>query len=75
VSDEEQKNLPAHLARLEQNLRAAAATTGSGQGGASFLKVDDRSGALVVGANRDPFPSKHRYVVGLHTFYHGYIVF
>jgi hypothetical protein len=79
VSDEDEdpkkKNLPANLVRMQQNLQAAATSTGSGRGGGNFMKIDDRSGAVVAGPNRDPVPLKARYVVGLHTFSHGYLVF
>jgi hypothetical protein len=68
-------NLPAILARIRQNLQTAVVTTGAGRGGGLFMKVDDRTGAVVAGANRDPVPLKARYAVGLHTFTHGYLIF
>jgi hypothetical protein len=69
------KNLPAKLSELRRNLQASVATIGVGSGGNDWLKVDDRNGALSVGAARDPFPSRSRYAVGLHTWCHGYLVF
>jgi hypothetical protein len=69
-------NLPANFSKIRQNLTAAAATTGTGRGGgATFMKVDDRSGAVTAGVSRDPVPLKYRYAVGLHSFAHGYLVF
>jgi hypothetical protein len=72
----EQTNLPAAVAKLAQNLQAAATTIGAGSGtGATYLKIDDRTGACTFGANRDPVPMRHRFAVNLRSFAHGYIVF
>jgi hypothetical protein len=75
AQEDEAPKLPAVIARLAQNLRAAAATTGSGAGGVLFMRVDDRAGTVTAGPSRDPVPLEDRYVVGLHTFSHGYLVF
>jgi hypothetical protein len=78
MADDEKKkrkNLPAKISDLKRSLMAAAASMGPARGGGNFLKVDDRTGAMIVGINRDPFPTKHRYAVNLRTIAHGYIVF
>jgi hypothetical protein len=72
----EEKKLPATFAKVAKNLQAAATTVGVGSGsGATYLKIDDRTGACTFGANRDPVPMKHRFAVNLRSFSHGYIVF
>lgn len=56
------------------NLETAMQNVGSGAGtGETFLKIDDRTGAMTYGQERIPFPDGHRMVVGLHGFRHGYI--
>ena len=72
----EKQYLPAvaQIPQVLSNLRAARSDIGSGEGtGDTFLKVDDRSGALTFGQERIPLPAGHKFVVGLHAFSHGYI--
>jgi hypothetical protein len=77
LEDEEKKkaNLPASVARLAENLATAVAGSGPGGGGASFMRIDDRNGAVTVGPNRDPFPLTHRMKVDVGNICHGYMVF
>jgi hypothetical protein len=76
VADKKKTKLPAIFAKMAQNLQTAATSVGSGSGGgASYMKVCDRTGALTHGATRDPVPAKHRFAVNLRSFAHGYIVF
>ena len=64
----------AQTAQAVANLRQAASSIGSGgSSGETYLKVDDRSGALTFGQERTPFPPNHRCVVSLQSFCHGYI--
>lgn len=56
------------------NLRQARSDVGSGGGtGETYLKVDDRGGAMTFGQEANPLPPNQRFVVGLHAFSHGYI--
>jgi hypothetical protein len=55
------------------NLGAAALGVGSAGTGDTFLKVDDRTGALTFGQERLPLPPGERHAVHTHNFRHGYI--
>ena len=56
------------------NLKQARSDVGSGGGtGETYLKIDDRGGALTFGQEQNPLPPGGRFVVGLHAFAHGYI--
>jgi hypothetical protein len=73
---DEKKNLPASVVKMVRNLKQAAVTTGTGRGGSGvFMRVDDRTGAVTAGSNRDPVPLKMRYAVNLSSFCHGYLDF
>ena len=73
--EEEDTKLPARISRLRQQLTTAAAAMPSAAGRRAFLKVDDRTGAMTVGAAADPFPLRARYGVNLRAVKHGYVVF
>lgn len=60
---------------LAANLQAARQDVGSGPGtGDTFLKVDDKTGAITFGQEDSPLPEGHRFAVGLHEINHGYVV-
>lgn len=63
-----------NMSAVLENLRAARQEVGSGSGsGDTFLKIDDKTGALTFGQESNPVPAGMRWAVALQSFQHGYI--
>lgn len=56
------------------NFRAASSTIGSGGSGETYLRVNKQTGELTFGPDNTPLPEDARFVIGLHDFTHGYMV-
>ena len=69
------KKLPANISGLKKALMAAASSIGPARAGKLWLRLDDRNGAMTVGAAADPFPTSCRYAINMRTVAHGYITF
>ncbi len=70
-------NLPTTLGNLTtvlDNLRAARQEVGSGAGsGETLVKINDHTGEVTFGAERNPWPEGMRWAVALESFRYGYI--